>query len=435
MADEIGRTSLLQNNKVFMVLSHAGKPIFCCSEKNGIQNESHVADVMATAQALLSVSRSLGNGQHLKSIKSFGASRRTLYFLEKPHLLLFVATHHDESLLMLKMQLEMLHAQILSLLPMSGLKSLFDKSPGYDLRKLLMGSEQILRRMIDSFRSTPATVLGAYPMLPMSPGAREDMRAAVFEALVKARARFGVLIFRDAIVSNISSSVFRKSRNSTGLGHWDVLLLLNFVKANNASLSQGSETLTTLCMPFFNSHGNFYAYIRHIDCDTVLVLLSGDAIDDVYAYQDACAGVRDAWEHMSDTVILNELVEQSMPPEMKRPPMDTYHFIFKNSITGQYVWSADKAPEGLELDFLVVQYGMIRAGMFALDGESPSRGPLQAFRLDELDHCVFVAFASIEAEFFLCMKKIMPSEDAIEFAQVIRNTLVRQSSFLFSSAM
>lgn len=433
MSDGVGRQSLLQNDKVFMVFSHAGKPIFCCSEKNGIQNESHFADIMATAQALLSISRCLGNGQHLKSCKSFGDSQRTLYFLEKTHLILFVVSHHDEPLLMLKMQLVMLHAQILSLLPMSGLTSLFEKSPGYDLRKLLTGSEHILCKLIQSFRWTPSTVLGAYPMLPMSPGSREDMRAVVLEALVKTRARFGVLISRDAIVANVSSIVYR--RNSTGLGHWDILLLMNFVKANNASLSQGSETLTTVCMPFFDSHGNFFAYIRHIDSDTILVILSGNPIDDIYVYQDACKSVQDVWEQSTELMILEDIVNKGMPVEETNHFLDIYHFVFKNSVTGQYVWSATQVPDGLELDSVIIQYGMMRAGMFALDGESPNRGPLQAFRLEELDDYIFIAFASIEAELFFCMKRTMASENVIELVELLRNVLLNQSSFLFSSAL
>jgi len=270
-------------------------------------------------------------------------------------------------------------------------------------------------------------------MLPMSPGSREDIRAVVLEALVKTRARFGVLISRDAIVANVSSIVYR--RNSTGLGHWDVLLLMNFVKANNASLSQGSETLTTVCMPFFDSHGNFFAYIRHIDSDTILVILSGNPIDDIHVYQDACKSVQDVWEQSTELMILEEIVDKGMPVEETNHISDIYHFVFKNSVTGQYVWSATQVPDGLELDSVIIQYGMMRAGMFALDGESPNRGPLQAFRLEELDDCIFIAFASIEAELFFCMKRTMASENVIEFVELLRNVLLNQSSFLFSSAL
>lgn len=433
MSDSSDRLSLLQEDKLFMVLSRAGKPIFCCSETRGIQNESHFADVMAAAQALLSASRCLGAGQHLKSCKSFGGSHRTLYFLEKPHLFLFVVSHHNEPLLMLKMQLVLLHAQILSLLPMSGLTSLFEKSPGYDLRKLLTGSEQILSKLIYDFAWTPSTVLGAYPMVVMSPGAREDMRAAVFDSLVKTRARFGVVLSQNAVVTNVSS-VFRRSKNSTGLDHWDVLLLMNFVSANSVSLSQASETVTTICMPFFDSHGNFFAYIRYIDSSTIIVFLSGSPIDDIYSYQEACVDVKVAWDSVK-TVSLDEIVENCVSAERTNLSMDRYHFVFKNSITGQYVWNASRTPHGIDLDSIIIRYGSMRAGMFALDGESPNRGPLQAFRLEESREYIFIAFASIEAEFFMCINTSMSSEQALECAQHLKNSLVSQSSFLFSSSL
>lgn len=437
MEDGSDRLSLLKSDKVFMVLSRAGKPIFCCSDNQGIQNESHYADIMATAQALLSVSRCLGEGQQLKSCKSFGGSQRTLYFLEKPHLLLFVVTHQEEPLLMLKMQLALLHAQILSLLPMSGLTALFEKSPGYDLRKLLAGSENILSTLIHSYSSIPSTVLGAYPVMVMSPGAREDMRAALFEGVVRTRAKFGVLISDDVVVSNVGGT-FSMKKYGMGLDHWDVVLLMNFLSSRKVSLNQGSETLTTMCMPFFDSHGNFFAYIRYIDTSTVLVLLSGNAIDDVSTYQDAFIGIKNAWENVQlsgGTSQLDDIIDGGFPREQSLQEMDAYHFVFKNSATRQYIWNKERIPHGLDMRSVIVAYGNMRAGMFALDGESAHRGPLQAFRLEESDGYIFIAFASVEAELFICMKATMQPEDAIEFAQHLRHVLVSQSSFFFPSGL
>lgn len=434
MTDDHDRFSLLRNEKVFMVLSRAGKPIFCCSENQNIHNESHYADIMATAQALLSVSRCLGADKHLKSCKSFGGRPRTLYFLERPYLSLFVVSHKHEPPLMLKMQLVLLHAQILLLLPMSGLTTLFEKSPGYDLRKLLVGSEQILSQLVDSYAKTPSTVVGAYPMMEMTPGAREAMRAAVFDSLVMTHARFGVFISRHEVITNVGNRMQNKS--ATGLDHWDILLLINFLRANTQSLSQGSETLTTLCMPFFDSHGHFFSYIRFVDPDTVFVCLSADPIHDISPYQDACSVVKTAWERVqSDGLLnLNRIVTDVFQDALSSCEGD-YHFVFKNSISRQYVWNRTTLPEGLDLNSVIIRYGTMRAGMFALDGESVNRAPLQAFRLEESDGFIFLAFASVEAELFMCMHGNMQPENAIKFGQHVRSALVKQSSFFFSSSL
>lgn len=73
------------------------------------------------------------------------------------------------------MQLALVHAQITSLLTASALTAVFKRNPRYDARSLLQGSEPMLNRLIDSFTSNPAALLGAYPSFALSPGVRREV--------------------------------------------------------------------------------------------------------------------------------------------------------------------------------------------------------------------------------------------------------------------
>ena len=434
-----GRVLLQTEDKIVMVFSQAGKPIFCCSQ-DGLIGEESVADVMAAAQAIVSVSKSQ-SGQHLRSIKSH-TRKRTICFLEKPPLTLVSVSHLGEPVLILKMQLILLHAQILSLLPLSGLKTLFEKNPGYDLRRLLVGSEHVLYGIFQSYMTTPSAMLGAYPSVSMKSEARNSIDHALSAALEMTESRFGILLFKDAVVSQVvhvesSKSPGSRSVYSQKLRHWDILLLINFVMSNASSLRQATETISTLCMPFFDSHGNLFAYIRYLDSDSVCIMLSGHPIDSIALYQDAFQIVLDAWILFIEGTLGNVMVLPNTPSSEEINTewgsiIGPYNFVYKNSRAGQYVWSQE-FPEGLSAHKAIVQYGQMRAGMFALDGESANRhGPLQAFRLETYDDFIFLAFASVEAELFISIQGGVQNEHAIQFGEKLRSVLIDSSNDFFS---
>ena len=62
-----------------------------------------------------------------------------LAFLERPPLCLLAASALAEPPAVLRMQLTLVHGQIVSLLTASAISGILGRSPGYDLRKLLGG--------------------------------------------------------------------------------------------------------------------------------------------------------------------------------------------------------------------------------------------------------------------------------------------------------
>lgn len=172
------------------------------------------------------------------------------------------------------MQLALIHGQLTSLLTASALNSIFTKNPGYDARRLLGGSDIMLESLINSFTSTPAALLGAFPSFPLLPTLRTSILENLKTAVVASNSLFGLIISGRSVVAMASNTRLRMQQ-------WDVLLLLNFLESN-LSLRQAETAFTPLCLPTYNPNGHLHAHIQFLDTqtDTAVVLLAGGANPD-----------------------------------------------------------------------------------------------------------------------------------------------------------
>ena len=190
-------------------------------------------------------------------------------FLERPPLCLVGVSALAEPAAVLRMQLSLVHGQVVSLLTSSALSSIFRRSPGYDVRKLLGAGEGMLTSLIDSFSVSPAALLGAYPSLPLLAGVRSAVAAALAAAVRAAHALFGLMVAGGAVVA-VSAAT-----GTPQLQQWDILLLLNFLHSSG-TLRQ-AEAFAPICLPLFNPAANLQAYISYTDpySETAIVLLCG----------------------------------------------------------------------------------------------------------------------------------------------------------------
>jgi Second Longin domain of FUZ, MON1 and HPS1 len=173
------------------------------------------------------------------------------------------------------MQLALIHGQLTSLLTASAINSIFLKNPGYDARRLLGGSDVMLESLINSFTSSPAALLGAFPSFPIEPLLRTTISENLKLAIETSNSIFGLIISANCVVA--LESLSSKQR----MQQWDVLLLLNFLKSNT-SLRQAETVFTPICLPTYNPNGHLHAYIQFLDTqtDTAVVLLAGGANPD-----------------------------------------------------------------------------------------------------------------------------------------------------------
>ncbi|KAL4855616.1 Vacuolar fusion protein MON1 [Chlorella vulgaris] len=262
--DEAEPDVLTTNPKHVFVFSTAGKPIYSyCGD------ESRLAGLMATAEAILSVAHSKGH-----TLKHIRAGPHVFAFLERPPLCLVGVSAFNEPPAVLRMQLVLVHGQIVSLLTATALSAMFARNSGYDARKLLGGSDGMLSALVDSFTTVPATLLGAYPSLPMLGGVRQALATALAAAVKATSAVHGL------VVAGGQVAMLCAAAGAGPMQQWDVLLLLNLLGANQ-SFRHSGEAMTPVCLPRYNSAANLHAYIHYVDAssETAIVLLCGGMPD------------------------------------------------------------------------------------------------------------------------------------------------------------
>eukprot|EP00890_Picochlorum_soloecismus_P000293 jgi/Picsp_1/1264/NSC_04745-R1_vacuolar fusion protein mon1 homolog a-like len=403
---------LREHKKVAFIFSSAGKPIYCY----GV-DEERMTDVMAAAQAIISVGKSLGD-----PLRSMRSSNRAVYFLDRSPLSLVSVSQLGEPLAVLRMQLVLLHSQIVFLLTAKAVTSIFDRYPGYDLRRLIQSSEHVTSKLFESFTDSPGTFLGAFPSCPMQQESRGRMDASMGDALVACGAEYGILVANGRVVST-------KSKGTIKLQQWDVILVLNFL-ASNESLRH-SETVMTICLPFYDSSCNFIAYTKYIDDEACLLFLSSDAVDNVTLFSAVCDSMATEWVHCSKQIIDIDSLTPSLDEATLQLANNELIFVFKDSQKQQYVWNGPKENLQLSTEEVIVKFSNMRAGMFAHDGEYPV-GPLQTFRLEEVGEYTFIAICSTKYEFFVAIDSLASTQDAVETVENVNSVLIDHSSLLFS---
>ena len=453
---------------LYFVVSPSGKPVLVHRDGSVEEDASRFAGVAATARALLSFSQSKFRGP----LRVFESAGRRFHFLEGPPLAFLAVTDRSMAAVVTKTRLALLYAQLVGLFTLPALHGIYAAQPGYDLRRLLAGSgDRMLGTLITGFGTRPCSFLGAVAVRVMGVERRQQVRKVLEGAVGMTGSAFG-MVFDGAgrlvsFVSAISGTAgrFRRSMR-TGLGAWDLILLENLCRAVGQA-----ETVLSVCLPCFDSRGNFYAYVLQRDgCTTVM--LSGTEIADVEVFRRVSSAVLDAsCESYGDVTDGEGGDEEEGASMMYGYPR--VNVIFKNSRTNQYVTNGACPPCTGGLQEVLRRYACMRAGMFAHDGvdapvaeqlldslQNPNRGkaakpcrPSHAFRVEYVGGMAYVAFASVDAELYVAMDvqrsisggEMVSGDDAsederqaraVEVATSLRAHLVRQSPrFFFECAV
>ena len=320
------------------------------------------------------------------------------------------------------MQLVLLHSQIVFLLTAKAIEAIFEKYPGYDLRRLIQSSEHVISNLFESFTENPGSFLGAFPSCPMEKETRGRLDARMGDALVACGAEYGILVSNGRVVCTKSNGIIK-------LQQWDVILVLNFL-ASNESLRH-SETVMTICLPFYDSSCNFIAYTKYIDDEACLLLLCSDAVDNVSLFSTVCDSMASEWIHDSSQIVNVDSLTPSLDEATLQLASNEWIFVFKDCQKQQYIWNGPRENLQLSTGDVIVKFSNMRAGMFVHDGEYPV-GPLQTFRLEEFGEYTFVAICSIKYEIFVAIDSLASTQDAVETVENMNSVLIEHASMLFS---
>ena len=450
----------------YIVSTTSARPILVY--KNGRIEPNTYADVIAAANALSTFASSLA-GCCLRSVASAG--HRILLLSHPPLSFLAVVPSTSVHMSVLKTRLNLVHAQLVSLLTLPAIRSLFERNPGYDIRSLLCGSgERVMDRLIGGFEDSPCSWLGAVRVGGLG-GLGGLGGTSVGKVLERAVARTGS-VFGAVFVRGRGEAVGEMAgRVGLGLSPWDLMLLENLcacigggrhgdVDGGSGSDFDGDLTVTPVCLPFYDSCGNFHAHVRHGQRgrrrrdggqheEIQVVLLSGMLIEDMDALRDATDAVLASMSPSpspSRSPSSTDAVLASMSPSPSPSPSPSStdavlapsgaihrHVVFKDTRKQQYV-STDGIPASCNGHF-----GWMRAAMFAQDDGNEAGAlavgdrPLQAFRLERVGAWTYTAFASAEAELYMCTEESFEDDGAAaRFAAEVRARVLQQREALFS---
>ena len=241
---------------LYLILTHSAKPVFYSSG-----DEEEVARYAAVIQAIVACFPQ----QELRVVESGAA----LIALQTSFPLILAAVDRDRrSAHQLRTHLDLLYAQVLSVLTKQQLEKQYRAKPGIDLRPLLGGTETFLRALVRSMSAAePWTWLGALESLEL----RRSARARLNQALLDSRSQSS-LLYGLVASSGRFGGVVRPRQHS--LHPPDLHLVFNML-FNTAVFAEG-ENWVPICFPRFNANGFLYAYIRLISPETYLVLVSAD---------------------------------------------------------------------------------------------------------------------------------------------------------------
>lgn len=246
-------TSWRKHKKHFFILSHAGKPIY-----SRYGDEHKLAGFSATLQAIISFVENSGD-----CIRYIQAGDHQVVFLVKGPIYLVSISATDEPLQALRGQLELLHGQLLLILT-KALERCFVKNANFDLRPLLGGTEMVFSSLIHSFSWNPASFLHSYTCLPLSHTGRQAAGAAL-QDVADSDLLFALLLSDSKVISLVGAQ-------KASLHPDDILLLSNFVSSSESFRT--TESFSPVCLPNYNAVAFLYAYVRYLDTDTCLILIT-----------------------------------------------------------------------------------------------------------------------------------------------------------------
>ncbi|KAH7286199.1 hypothetical protein KP509_33G062800 [Ceratopteris richardii] len=242
-----------KHKKHFFILSHAGKPIY-----SRYGDEHKLAGFAATLQAIMSFVEN--GGDRINYVRS---GDHQVVFLVKGPVYLVSISSTNEPLRVLRRQLDLLHGQLLLILTRS-LEKCFVKNANFDLRPLLGGTENVFSSLIHSFSWNFASFLSSYTCLPLSHTARQAAGAALQDIADK-NLLFALLLSDSKVISLVGAQ-------KASLHPDDIFLLSNFVSSSESF--RNTESFSPICLPKYNSMTFLYAYIRYLDPDICLILIT-----------------------------------------------------------------------------------------------------------------------------------------------------------------
>ncbi|GAA5970190.1 hypothetical protein JCM21900_005873 [Sporobolomyces salmonicolor] len=315
--------SLYQRRRYF-ILSTAGKLVYTSDD-----DDEAATGLVGVMQAIVSIFADEGD-----KIRYVDVGSMRISLLLKAPLYLVVASNWGEPESVLRTHLDYLYFQVLSVVTLVQLQSIFSRRSNFDLRRMMEGTEPFFHSLVDSLQTSIPILTSAIEVYRLDPHLRSEIAKALdpgkettrrldlLYVLLLARGRLVTLLrpkkhsihptdlhlLLSTIYSTSSPRSLPSSSSSPSLSPdlSNPSLQTQPLQRSSPLIQPGLESWLPICLPRFNPRGFLHAYVSFLppssssstsppEGGTGLVVLSSE--------REAFVGVKEAAEGIKDRLM------------------------------------------------------------------------------------------------------------------------------------
>ncbi|GAA5881996.1 hypothetical protein JCM1840_002092 [Sporobolomyces johnsonii] len=304
----------------YFILSTAGKLVYTSDD-----DEEAATGLVGVMQAIVSIFADEGD-----KIRYVDVGPTRISLLLKAPLYLVVSSNWGEPESVLRAHLDYLYFQVLSVVTLAQLQSIFSRRSNFDLRRMMEGTEPFFHSLVDTLQTSIPILTSSIEVYRLDPHLRSEIAKALdpgkettrrldlLYVLLLAHGRLVTLLrpkkhsihptdlhlLLSTIYSTSSSRSLPSSSSSPPLSPdlSDPSLPTQPRRRSSPLTEPGLESWLPICLPRFNPRGFLHAYVSFLPSSsssseggTGLVLLSSE--------RDAFVGVKDAAEGIKERLL------------------------------------------------------------------------------------------------------------------------------------
>ncbi|CED85192.1 duf254-domain-containing protein [Phaffia rhodozyma] len=385
----------------YFILTNAGKPVYASET-----DETELNTIVGVIQALISIFLDQDQTDKLRTITK--GDTKIVFLLRQP-LYYACVSSWGEPESVLRLHLEYLHLQVLSILTGGQLTRIFNARGNFDLRRLLQGTENFFTALVDTLQSDFSYLTYSLQPLRVHPALRDAAGQALLTAS-KSKDLLYALILTSPDLHILT--LLRPTKHS--IHPTDLHILLNLIRSSPDLTHPENESWLPVCLPRYDQDGFVYVYVT----------FGEDGLGFV-----GVGKAKDGFEEMRDgrTRVMQKLEEDNKQSKLSRSiALHPYsvsdlgipnllHFIYKSCVNVQLTqprWEGiyEKSEERRRLS---IHYQQVHDALHARS--SPGAEPLTLLFVRTDTECILGWFTQ-PFELYMTLSPSTPKSGCISIA-------------------
>ncbi|KAG9122804.1 Vacuolar fusion protein mon1 [Ceratobasidium sp. 392] len=387
--------------------------------------EEDVSSAMGLLQALVSVFADDGD-----RIRCINAGRTRITFVLRAPLYYACVSSWGEPESVIRLHLDYLHLQILTVLTGTQLQKIFERRGNFDLRRLLDGTDPLIHSLTARLSTDLSITLASLHTLRVEPGLRSRAAELVLPSKDTKDVLYVIVFSGDKVVTLV-----RPRKHS--IHPSDLHLLLNTL-SSPALRSSSSASWLPICLPKFNPKGFLYCYVSFLDSGNAgqslepgsspgiglaIVTPDRDGFEKIRSLAD---GAEAALAKANIPKLLLQAAQSSPYTVSELGITGLLHFVYKSRTLVQV--THPQWDPAINQARLVTLYQTIHDALHAKSGQQSGPIKLQLIKTDT--ECV-MGWITQPFEIYVAVEPQLPKNAVVGAANAIARWVKKEESKLF----